>query len=82
MQKGTLYLGRDLGTDPDQNSKSFRGDDGRTLVATCLGTPSNSIIVSRVPVGQKNLKRLVSAIETENLKNLKTAVHLVNCIVN
>ena len=38
------------------------------LVATCLGTPSNSIIVSRVPVGQKNLKRLVSAIETENLK--------------
>ena len=52
------------------------------LVATCLGTPSNSIIVSRVPVGQKNLKRLVSAIETESLKNLKTAVHLVNCIVN
>ena len=39
---------------------SFRGDDGRTLVATCLGTPPNSIIVSRVPVGQKNLKRLVS----------------------
>ena len=31
-------------------------------MATCLGTPS-SIIVSRVPVGQKNLKRLVSAIE-------------------
>ena len=43
-----------------------------------MGTPSNSIIVSRVPVGQKNFKHLVSAIETENLKNLKTAVHLVN----
>ena len=25
---------------------------------------------------------LVSAIETENLKNLKTPVHIVNCIVN
>ena len=36
----------------------------------------------RVPVGQKTFKRLVSAIETENLKNLKTAVHLVNCTVN
>ena len=33
----------------------------------------SSIIVSRVPVGQKNLKRLVSAIETENFKNLNTA---------
>ena len=63
-----------LGTDPDQNSKSFRGDDGRTLVVTCLGTPS--------PRWTKNLKRLVSTIETENLKNLKTAVHLVNCIIN
>ena len=47
-----------------------------------LGTPSNSIIVLRAPVRQKNLKRLVSAIETENLKNLKTAVHLVNYTVN
>ena len=58
------------------NSKSFRGDDGRTIVATCLGTPSNSIIVSRVTVGQKNLKRLVSAIETENLKDLKNVTRL------
>jgi len=47
-----------------------------------LETPPDSIIVSRVPVGQKNLKRLVSAIETQNLKNPKTAVNLVNCIVN
>ena len=62
--------------------RAFGGMMAGPLVATCLGTPSNSIIVSRVPVGQKNLKRLVSAIETENLKNLKTAVHLVNCIVN
>ena len=46
-------------------------------LATCLGTPSNSII-SQVPVGQKKSQ---TAIETENLKNLKTAVHLVNCIV-
>ena len=62
--------------------RAFGGMMTGPLVATCLGTPSNSIIVSRVPVGQKNLKRLVSAIETENLKSLKTAVHLVNCIVN
>ena len=40
--------------------RAFGGDGGRTLVATCLWTPPN-IIVSRVPVGQKNLKRLVSA---------------------
>ena len=62
--------------------RAFGGMMAGPLVATCLGTPSNSIIVSQVPVGQKNLKRLVSAIETENLQNLKTAVHLVNCIVN
>ena len=62
--------------------RAFGGMMAGPLVATCLGTPSNGIIVSRVPVGQKNLKHLVSAIETENLKNLKTAVHLVNCIVN
>ena len=62
--------------------RAFGGMMAGPLVATCLGTPSNSIIVSQVPVGQKNLKRLVSAIETENLKNLKTAVHLVNCRVN
>ena len=62
--------------------RAFGGMMAGPLVATCLGTPSNSIMVSRVPVGQKNLKRLVSAIETESLKNLKTAVHLVNCIVN
>ena len=61
--------------------RAFGGMMAGPLVATCLGTPSNSI-VSRVPVGQKNLKRLVSAIETENRKNLKTAVHRVNCIVN
>ena len=62
--------------------RAFGGMMAGPSVATCLGPPSNSIIVSRVPVGQKNLKHLVSAIETENLKNLKTAVHLVNCIVN
>ena len=33
--------------------RAFGGDDGRTLVATCLGTPSNSIIISRVPLDQK-----------------------------
>ena len=33
--------------------RAFRGMMAGPLVATCLGTPSNSIIVSRVPVGQK-----------------------------
>ena len=54
------------------------GNDPEPLVATCLETPSNSIIVLYPsPRWTKNLKRLVSAIETENLKNLKTAVHRV-----
>ena len=38
--------------------RAFVGDDGRTLVATCLGTPSNSIIISRVPLDQKNSNAL------------------------
>ena len=33
--------------------RAFGGMMAGPLVATCLGTPSNSIIVSRVPVGQK-----------------------------
>ena len=37
------------------------------LVATCLGTPP--IVASRVPVGQENLKRLVTAIELKPQKS-------------
>ena len=48
-------------------------------MATCLGTPSNNNIVPESPL---EIKRLVSTIETENLKNFKTAVQLVNCTVN
>ena len=48
--------------------RAFGGMTAGPLVATCLGTPSNSIIVSQVPVGQKNLKRLVSVIELKPLK--------------
>ena len=60
---------------------SHTASDGKKNGGHLLGTPSNSIIVPESPLDKKNLKRLVSAIETENLKNLKTAVHLVNCIV-
>ena len=62
--------------------RAFGGMMGGPLVATCLGTPSNSIKYPESPLDKKKFKRLVSAIETENLNNLKTAVHLVNCIVN
>ena len=73
---GTLHLGRDWEQIRTEILRAFGGMAG-PLVATCLGTACNSIIVSRVPVGQKNLKRLVSAIEPENIEILKP--RFVNC---
>ena len=81
QQEGHFVPWQDLGTF-GRKIQELSGGWWPDLVAPALGTPSNSIIVSQVPVGQKNFKRLVGAIETENLKNLKTAVRLVNCIVN
>ena len=84
----------DLLTIPSCNSaivhhrRKQRKAYGKWFDFPCHYTNSNphdvlrAIKVSRVPVGRKNLKRLVSAIETENLKNFKAKVHIVNCIVN
>jgi hypothetical protein len=64
--KGHFVPWQGLGNRSGLNSRAFgmMPDLGGHL----LGDPSNSIFVSRVPVGQKNLKRLVSAIETETSK--------------
>lgn len=50
----------------------------KTLHGLECGKPNISENQDSTPV----LSLSVGAIGTENLKNLKTAVHLVNCIVN
>ena len=57
-------------------------DDGRNEPRwpPCFGVPSKRITVSESP-WEKTSQGIPSAIETENFKNLKTAVYLVNCTV-